>query len=114
LHRIKFVIFKKSIFQIQRIDLFQLKNVDDFDHLKQLPNLSHISIRNNPIILPNAKRTQSINDIIRSDLTILFFYGHSQQSETKIKHVFKLNVLFLWFIFLIFPLFSKYRSISPR
>ncbi|CAF0720314.1 unnamed protein product [Adineta steineri] len=43
----------------------QLKNVDDFDNLKQLSNLAHIFIKNNPLTLSNNKRsTSSIDDII--------------------------------------------------
>jgi len=56
---------------LQLNDLFQisfasnqLKNVDDFDHLKQLPNLAHINIKNNPLALPNKKQAHSPDDII--------------------------------------------------
>jgi hypothetical protein len=50
----------------------QLKNVDDFDNLQQLPHLAHINIKNNPITLSNKKQTNSTDDIIRSDRTHLF------------------------------------------
>lgn len=44
----------------------QLKNVDDFDHLKQLPNLAHLNIKNNPLLTStnNKLKTTSIDDII--------------------------------------------------
>ncbi len=85
--------------------------MDDFDNLQQLPHLAHINIKNNPITLSNKKQqTNSIDDIIRSDRIYLFLYGHSQSTETKRKHVFKLNVLFPWLIFLIISLFSMKTS----
>ena len=73
---------------------FQLKNIDDFDHLKQLPHLAHIYIKNNPLILQNTKRTTSISDIIRSDH---FRNGHSQQSKTKKRRCLEIEC----FIFLL-------------
>ncbi len=106
LHQIEFVLFVETIPNL--ILLFQLKNVDDFDHLKQLPHLAHIYIKNNPLTLQNPKRANSTDDIIRSDHNKLFFHGHSQPTKTKI--CFEIEC----FIFLILLFFSTYHSRSLR
>jgi hypothetical protein len=66
----------------------QLKNVDDFDNLQQLPHLAHINIKNNPITLSNKKQTNSTDDIIRSDRTHLFSLWTFTIDRNKTKNMF--------------------------
>ena len=64
---------------------FQLRNVEELGHLKQLTHLNHIFLKENPMMFSYNPRNGAPDDLIRSDLQQFSFYEYLQQTKTMIK-----------------------------
>lgn len=80
--------------------------MEEFHNFKQLNQLCHILIKNNPFTLVNNQNNQSMNEIIRSDEKFFFlFHIYSQQIDIKTRYHRKSNV-FLYMIYFSYLLLS--------